>query len=144
MTTFDLDDVFLSELVAHVRENTGRPCWPIAVPAGDTPGLEPDVPYAIAQPIGGTWDRGRMFTTEHTDARIPVQFTSFGKGIDREGKADFLWLAGKIRGVFDQGNVSGTGWVASLIESEGLPIPADVAGELRGVHEDFTFYVTTG
>lgn len=135
MTALD-DAELLKEITAHVATTTGRPAFVGKVPAGVTP---PVLPYTLTHPVGGSWDRA-LLSRVHAAGWYVVQFTSVGKGVDVNGIADYLWLAGRTRGSLE-GALTGTGWSACDAESEGPPLPVDSAGTLQAVAERIRIYV---
>lgn len=137
MTTFDADAAFLSSMADQLAEATSRPMFPIKVPTGTT---DVDVPYALLTPAGGTWSRA-LLQREHAEGWRNVQIMFIGKGIDRAGVADYVWLAGKTRAALDEGSFAGDGWKVAMVDSLGQPYPTEAGGELLAVVETYGIYV---
>lgn len=133
-TTID-DAVFLKELAAIVSTSTTRPAYVDKVP----PNVDPVLPYSLVHPVGGVWDRP-LFGRVHSAGWYVVQFTSVGKGVDKNEIADFLALAARTRSALE-GALAGSGWSACDAESEGPPLPVDSAGTLQAVAERIRIYV---
>lgn len=136
--TFTADAVFLAELCGLLAERIDKAVYPIQVPATVTP----TVPYVLAYPVGGSWDRG-LLEQAHRAGTFSVQFTSVGKGIDIDGRADFLWIAGAIRAALDAGDLAGTGWKMLAVASEGPPLNVQSSGPLLDVVETYAIYATS-
>lgn len=134
--TFDADAQFLTELCGLLTEACPFAVYPVSVPAGVTP----TVPYALVAPSGGTWDRG-PFEREHSAGWRGVQVTAVGKGLDRDGVADFLWAAGQVRSAIDVLDLHGTGWKVADAASDGPPSQVESSVSLVAVGERFVMYV---
>lgn len=133
MTAFD-DGVFLTELVAAVAA-VGTPPLRVFSRKIPTGTAAPALPYAIAHPAGGEWDRA-LLQREFTAGWYTVQWTSVGKGAAN----DDLSMAAAIRAALAS-NLSGTGWAITDAESEGPPLPVDSTGTLQAVAERIRIYV---
>lgn len=136
MTTFTIDDVFLTDLAALIGQRASRDCYALEVPQAATPAY----PYALLELAGGSWDRG-MFEVDHAAGWRTVQATSIGKGADVDGSIDFLWLAGQIRAAFDARDLAGTSWQILEVISEGPPTRLESEGNVLAVFELFRLYV---
>lgn len=135
--TFSDDSGLLNALAAAISEATTRPCFVIEVP----PDAGATIPYQILDPSSGSWDRGMLERAQSCGWR-GVQLRSVGKGTDKNGTADYSWLAGKARAAIVDGLVvTGDGWQATDGYSDGPPDGAETGGRLTAVVERFEFYV---